>query len=55
MATAPVSQAMRPSQLKAQTPVTTFRTPKLGQNVLMLLRSIHQIRIILMITALKNW
>jgi hypothetical protein len=46
---------MRASQLRAQTPVMIFSTPKLGQNILMLLRSILQIRIILMIAALKNW
>jgi hypothetical protein len=54
MATARVIEAMRASQSKAQTPVTTVSTPTVSQNILMLLRSILHIRIILVIAALKS-
>jgi hypothetical protein len=55
MATAPVIQARRASQSKAQAPVMTVSTPTVSQNMLMLLRSILHIRIILEFAALKNW
>jgi hypothetical protein len=56
MVTAPVIQATRASQSKAQTPVLTLTTPKVSQNILMLLRrSILQIRIVLVMAGLQNW
>jgi hypothetical protein len=50
-----VIQDMRANQSKAQTPVMTVSTSKVSQNILMLLRSILQMRTILVIAALKNW
>jgi hypothetical protein len=54
MATALVIQATRASQSKVQAPVMKVCTPTVGQNLLMLLRSILHIRNILVIAALKN-